>query len=174
MNGGTHSFFYRPETLFLGKFGPKNQNCLFKMKFGAYTNSNMQDSVVMLTFFDFDRKKLFWVNLVQKIEIVSLFRYLVPGLTQMSRIQWICSIVLLLSEFLFLSKFCPNYQNFPFKRKFGTQTNSNMQNSVEMFTFLDVDRNYLFRAYLFEKFKSLLPRLILICRIEWWDSLHLF
>ena len=169
----TFSIFHRKNS-FLGKVGPKIQNWEFLLEPGTFSNSNKQNWMVVLTRSFIDPKKLFWVNLVQKIEIVSLFRYLVPGLTQMSRIQWICSIVLLLSEFLFLSKFCPNYQNFPFKRKFGTQTNSNMQNSVEMFTFLDVDRNYLFRAYLFEKFKSLLPRLILICRIEWWDSLHLF
>ena len=32
---------------------------------------NMQNSVVMFTFSDFDRKYPFWVNLVQKIKIVS-------------------------------------------------------------------------------------------------------
>ena len=26
---------FRPETTFLGKFGPKNQNCHFKLKFGT-------------------------------------------------------------------------------------------------------------------------------------------
>ena len=30
------SFFcFRPETTFLGKFGPKNQNCVLKLKFGT-------------------------------------------------------------------------------------------------------------------------------------------
>ena len=37
------------------------------------SNLNMQNSIVMLTFSDFDRKYPFWVNLVQKIQIVSLF-----------------------------------------------------------------------------------------------------
>ena len=31
---------------FLGKFGPKNQNCQFKLKFGTKTNSNEQNSFV--------------------------------------------------------------------------------------------------------------------------------
>ena len=35
---------------FLGKLGPKNQNCQFKLKFGTYTNLHMQNSMVMLTF----------------------------------------------------------------------------------------------------------------------------
>ena len=30
-------FCFRPQTPFLGKFGPKNQNCPFKLKFGTYS-----------------------------------------------------------------------------------------------------------------------------------------
>ena len=37
------------------------------------SNLNMQNSVVMLTFPDFDYKYPLWANLVQKIKIVSLF-----------------------------------------------------------------------------------------------------
>ena len=33
-------FFFRPEMPFLGKFGPKNQNCHMKVKFGIKNNSN--------------------------------------------------------------------------------------------------------------------------------------
>ena len=57
---------------FLGKFGPENQNCQFKLKFVTSTNSNMQNSVVMFTFSVLSWKYPFWVNLVQKIKIVSL------------------------------------------------------------------------------------------------------
>ena len=32
------NFFFRQETPFLAKFGPKNQNCQFKLKFGTCTN----------------------------------------------------------------------------------------------------------------------------------------
>ena len=35
---------------FGGKFGPENQNCQFKLKFGTKTNLNMQNSVVLFTF----------------------------------------------------------------------------------------------------------------------------
>ena len=61
---------FRLETPFLGKFGLKNQTCQFKLKFGTWTNSKMQNS--MFTFSVLDRKHTFRVNLVQKIKIVSL------------------------------------------------------------------------------------------------------
>ena len=44
---------------FLGKFGPKYQNCQFKAKFASYSNSNMQNSKMVFTFFVFDWKRLF-------------------------------------------------------------------------------------------------------------------
>ena len=34
-NGGVHFFYFRLETPFFGKFGPKNLNCQFKLKFGT-------------------------------------------------------------------------------------------------------------------------------------------
>ena len=55
-------FSFRPETPFLGKFGPKNQNCQFKLKFGTQTSSNMQNLMVMFTLSVFDQKYSFWVN----------------------------------------------------------------------------------------------------------------
>ena len=42
------------------------------LKFGTYTNSNMQNSMVMFTFSAFDWKYPFWANLVQNVKIVSL------------------------------------------------------------------------------------------------------
>ena len=44
---------------FFGKFGSKTQNYQFKLKFCTYTNSNMQNSMVMFTFSVFDWKYLF-------------------------------------------------------------------------------------------------------------------
>ena len=38
---GVHFFYFRPEKPFLDKFGQKNQNCHFKLKFGSKTNLNM-------------------------------------------------------------------------------------------------------------------------------------
>ena len=42
------------------KFGPKNQYCQSELKFGTYTNLNMQNSMVVFTFSMFNRKYLFW------------------------------------------------------------------------------------------------------------------
>ena len=58
------------------------------------SNLNMQNSVVMFTFSDFDRQYHFWVNLLQKIKIVSLFWNLMPEIIWICRIQWRCYIFL--------------------------------------------------------------------------------
>ena len=57
---------------FLGKLGPKNENCQFKLKFGSEPNLNVQSSMVVFTFSVLDWKYSFWRNLAQKIKIVSL------------------------------------------------------------------------------------------------------
>ena len=45
---------------FLGKFGPKNQNCQFELKFSTLTNFNIQNSIVAgLHFFCFRPEKPF-------------------------------------------------------------------------------------------------------------------
>ena len=51
---------------FLGKFGPKNQNCQFKLKLGTQANSNMQNSMLVPTLYVLDWKRYFWANLVKK------------------------------------------------------------------------------------------------------------
>ena len=56
----------------LGKFGPKNLNCWFKLKFGTQSNLNMQNSVALFTFSVSGRKHSFWANLFQKIKIANL------------------------------------------------------------------------------------------------------
>ena len=66
-----HFFCFSVEIPFLAKFGPQNQNSRFKLKFGTYTNSNMQNSMVMFIYFVFDDKQPFWANLVQNIKIIS-------------------------------------------------------------------------------------------------------
>ena len=40
---------FRWETPVLGKFGSKGQNGQFKLKFGTWTNSNMQNSIMVFT-----------------------------------------------------------------------------------------------------------------------------
>ena len=48
------------EIPFSGKLDPKYQNCQFKSKRETYANPNMQNSMVMFTFFGLDLKYLFW------------------------------------------------------------------------------------------------------------------
>ena len=50
---------YRPGISFLdkfGQFGPKIQNCQFKLKSGTLTNLNMQNLMVVFTFSAFYQK----------------------------------------------------------------------------------------------------------------------
>ena len=86
-NNAVHFFHFQPEIVFLGKFGPKNQNYHFKLKFSGQPNSHMQNSVMLLTFFVFDQKYPFWENLVQQMKIVSLRYNLIPRLIQICRIK---------------------------------------------------------------------------------------
>ena len=96
-----HFFWFWPQIPFLGRFGPKNQNCQFILKFGTWTNSNMQNSGAMFNFSAFDWNYSFWANLVQIIKIVSLSRNLVLRLIPICRIEWGCSLfyVLILNTF---------------------------------------------------------------------------
>ena len=73
---------------FLGKVGQKKKNCQFKLEFGPYTNSNMQNPIVVFTFSVLDRKYPFRTNLVQKIKIISLSWKLVPKLIRICRNHW--------------------------------------------------------------------------------------
>ena len=50
VSGDVHFFFFQSETLFWGKFCPKLQKCLCKVKFGTQSNSNIQNAKVMFTF----------------------------------------------------------------------------------------------------------------------------
>ena len=94
-------FYFKPEIPSLGKFGPKNQNCHFKLEFNS---------------------------------LVHVF----------------CSR----PEIPFLDKFGPTNQNCQSNPKFGTQTNSNMQNSMVMFKFFIFDWKYSFWLNLVQKVKT--------------------
>ena len=84
-------------------------------------------------------------------------------------------------EIPFLETFGPKNQNFQFKFKLGTKTNSNMQNSMKnsiyvLFTFFV--RNTFFRE-IFSQIQHCLKeywisRIIRVFRIEWSCSLFLF
>ena len=46
----------------LGKYGLKNQNCLFDLKLGAQNKSNNRNTMMMFTFPFVDQKYPFWAN----------------------------------------------------------------------------------------------------------------
>ena len=69
----------------------------------------------------FNWKYLFWVNLVQKLKIISLSWNFVPRLIQICRIPWWCSLFLFLTGNTFLGKFGPKNQNCQFELKFCTR-----------------------------------------------------
>ena len=54
------------EMLFLDKLCPKNQNCQYKPKFDAKTNSNMNNSMVMFFLSALARKYPFWWQVLSK------------------------------------------------------------------------------------------------------------
>ena len=88
-------FYFRPETHFLGKFVSKNQKCELKLKFGTYTNSNMQNSIVVFTFFCFRLETRF----LGKFGPKKLVSRLIP----ICRIQWWCLLFLFqMGNFLFM------------------------------------------------------------------------
>ena len=78
--------FSSGNTLF-GTSWSKNQNCQLKVKLDTKTSSNMQNSMMLFICFVFEWKYPFWVNLVQKIKIISLSWNLVPTLIRICRVQ---------------------------------------------------------------------------------------
>ena len=72
---------------FLSKVGPKNQNCLFKMKFGKYTNSNMLNSIMMFLFLCFLTEVPFLDKFGPKNWIVCL-SFNLASLTWIYWVRW--------------------------------------------------------------------------------------
>ena len=90
--------------------------------------------MVVFTFFVLDRKYLFWTKLVPKIKIVSLSLNLVPKLIRICRVQWLYSLFHVRLEIPFLGKLFPKFKIVWLNSKFGTWTNSNIENSMLMFS----------------------------------------
>ena len=80
-------FPFLARSTFWGKLGPKNSNCPSKLRLGTKTNSNMQNSLVVLTLSVLEYKRFFWANVVQNIESSDLVRRLI---IRICRIQWHC------------------------------------------------------------------------------------
>ena len=64
-----------------------------------------------------------------------------------------CDLSVLDQKYPFLGKFGAKSQNYQFKLEFVTSTNSNMQNSVVMFTFSVLSWKYPFWVKLVQKVK---------------------
>ena len=88
---------------FLGKYGPKNQNCCFKLKLSTLPNLDMQVSMVMFTFSIFDRKYSFWSKKIKTVSLISW--YSVPRRIWIFKIPWWCSLFCFRTEIPFLGKF---------------------------------------------------------------------
>ena len=82
--------------------------------------------------------------LVQKSEIIPLSWNSVASLIRICRIQWQWLLFPFSIKNALSAQIGHKCQNYQFKLKFGTKTNSNMQNSIVMFNFLVFDRKYLF------------------------------
>ena len=128
-------FFHAKNNLF-EQFGLKNINYLFQMKLDVKPNSNMLNSVVVLTFLVLGHNYSFRAVFIQKIKIVCLTQSNSNMLNYME--MYICPIL------PFLKMVVPKNQNSLFKMKVGIQANSNMLNSMVKFTFPDLDRKISF------------------------------
>ena len=73
--------------LFFDKFEPKNQNCLFKLKFGTKTDSNIHNLMGMLYFSTFDKKYPFLGNLLEKNQNCWGWN-LEPRINRICTIRW--------------------------------------------------------------------------------------
>ena len=146
------------EIPFLGKFGPKNQNCHFKVKFGTYTNSNMQNSMVMFIFFRFWVEIPFLGKIGPKNQNCH-FKLKFGTYTNSNMQNSMVMFIFLVFAWKFF-EFGPKNQNCPWN---FTYTNSNMQNLVMFQNIKIVTLSW-----------NLVRRLIRICRIQWWCSFFLF
>ena len=91
-------FLFWTRNIIFGKTWSQNSK-LFKVKFGTKTDLNMQNSLMMFTFFAFVWKYPFWLTSPQKNAIGSLSWNLVPSL--ISNMQ---NSMAMLTFFLFLSR----------------------------------------------------------------------
>ena len=80
--------FFRVEILFLGKFGPKNQNYQFISNTCANFNGDVHFFLLPI------RNALLCENLVKNVKVVSLRLNLLASLIRICRIQRSCSLFL--------------------------------------------------------------------------------
>ena len=100
-------FRFRAKIPFLGKFGPKKQNCLYKPKFGTQFHLIVLNLMMMLTFYILDQKYFIQVICFKKSK---LFKVKFSAHTN-------SNLWNLLTTFIFsvLEKLVPNYQRSSYK-----------------------------------------------------------
>ena len=140
----------------------------------------MQNSLVVLTFSFLFGSTLFSLTLVQKKnEIDSLGWNLVCSLIQICRIQWWCELFLSLNRNTIFGQIWSKTSQIV-SLSWNLVPNSNLQNTMRMFTLSVFDRKYPSFRNLFQKIEivcwslNLELRIISICRIQRWSLLFLF
>ena len=104
-------FLFLTGKTFLGKLGPKNQNCQFELKFRTRLIwiCRIMLKICGVHFSYFRPEKSFSTNLVKKIKIASLSCNLVSRLIWINRIQWWCLLFLfLIMNVFFRQIWCKN------------------------------------------------------------------
>ena len=112
-NDGVHFFCFPREIPFFCKFGPKNQNYQFELKFGTYTNLNRQIKW-WCSLFPFSTKNTFLGRHIwskkSKLPVWTEIWYLDDDDADFFCFQ---------PKITFLGKFDQQTQNLQFKLKFG-------------------------------------------------------
>ena len=119
----------------------ENQNCLFKIKLGVYTNLNVLNPMVMFICPVLDWKyNLFWQIWSRKSKLsVQVHTWFILKYAEFDvdvDSFYFGPVVLLLDTFI------PKSQTCLFEMEVGTYTKSNMLNLMEVFTFSVLDRKY--------------------------------
>ena len=135
-SGGVHIFCFKLEARCLFKFGSKIQHYLFKWNFGSQTNLIMQNSLAVFTFPDIHGKDHFQANLDKKKSKLSV---LYQDQLEYGEFNGALHFFYFRWETPFFGKFSPKNGNSKFQPKCSTKTNSNMQNSIVVFTFPNLD-----------------------------------
>ena len=133
-----HLICFRLEIPFLAKFGPKDQNCQFRLKFELFQPLALN---------------LFWAYLVRKFKFVCSGKNLLPRLFEYAKFNDGVLCICFRLETPFLGKFGPKKENCKFRLRFDTQCNSNMKNSMVMLTLFIFQRYFFLCQICFKKSK---------------------
>ena len=152
---GIHFFVLDQKNPFWANLVKKNQNCQFKLKFGTKTNLNMRNSM-MFTLSVFDHKYLTWANLVQKFKTVQSEICYKDSFEYAKFNGGVCFISFRLKIATLFGELRQKNRNCQFKLKIGTQTNSNMKNSIVVLIF------FCFRPEVYF-FWNFVPKIEIVC-----------